>query len=193
MQTTLIPPETAVAPPVEGKPPPAAEYESLRLTPGNAEFSRSPGGLISLKLEDGTAYERVVMFRCFPVTNADEFISVREPDSKKMGRGQEIGMIRRVSEFPAEIRALIDEELSRRYFSPEITRIISVKDRFGYTYWDVETSSSNISFVLNNPFSNIRLLEDGRLFISDLDGNVYQIPDLSKLDGQSMKFLEIYI
>jgi hypothetical protein len=190
------------------------ERKSIALIPQNAIFKRSAGGLISLELTitnkivgDGApdipqtetnetkteTFERIVIFRCFPVTNPDEFLSVREPDSKKMGRGNEIGRIRFMKDFPEEQQKLFLEELDRRYFSPEIIKILSVKDKFGYLYWDVETDAGNMTFILNNPFSNIRTLEDGRIFIHDIDGNSFQIKDPSKLDPSSFKKIEIYV
>ena len=181
------------------------ERISVPLTPQNASFRRSEGGLISLDLtaeetneageksEKKEFFERIVIFRCFPVTNPSEFLSVREPDSKKMGRGKEIGMIRYMKDFPEEQQKLFLEELDRRYFSPGITKINSVKDKFGYMYWEAETDAGNMTFILNNPFSNIRLLEDGRIFINDIDGNSFQIKEPNKLDPNSFKKIEIYI
>ncbi len=170
---------------------------SIDLTPENAWFKRSGGGLISLKIVnyDGETeeFERVVVLRSFPVTNPDEFLSVREPDSKKQGRGKEIGMIRRITDFDDETKALLLEELDRRYFTPQIEKIMSVKDKFGYLYWDVATTAGHVTFVLNNPFSNIRILEDGRILINDIDGNVFEILDPSKLDAASLKKIEIYL
>ena len=172
------------------------ERKSVALTPENAKFKRSGGGLISLDLKNegqDEFFERIVIFRCFPITNPDEFLSVREPDSKKMGRGKEIGMIRYMRLFPEDQRKLFLEELDRRYFSPEIIKINSVKDKFGYTYWETETDAGSMTFIMNNPFSNIRSLEDGRIFISDIDGNSFQISDPSKLDANSFKKIEIYV
>ena len=64
--------------------------ESINLTPDNAWFSPSTGGLISLKIINAEGveenFERVVIRRSFPVTAPDEFLSVREPDSRKNGR-----------------------------------------------------------------------------------------------------------
>lgn len=173
------------------------ERVSIPLTPENARFSRSGGDLISLwiindKGEEET-FERVVILRSFPVTNPDEFLSVREPDSKKQGRGKEIGMIRRMTDFDAETQKLFLEELDRRYFTPELKKINAVKDKFGYLYWDVVTTAGNVTFVLNNPFSNIRILEDGRILINDIDGNVFRISDPTKLDSASLKKIEIYL
>ncbi len=171
--------------------------KSIPLNAENARFFRSGGNLISLEIinEDGEkeSFERVIILRSFPVTNPDEFLSVREPDSKKQGRGKEIGMIRFITDFDDETQKLFKEELDRRYFTPEIVKILSVKDRFGYLYWDVVTTAGSVTFVLNNPFSKIRILEDGSILINDIDGNVFSISDPDKLDAASLKKIEIYL
>lgn len=171
--------------------------QSVALTPENAEFTRSNGGLVSLKLTnaDGSSefFERVLPIRSFPITDPDEFISIREPDSKDKGKGDEIGMIRRLSDFDSASQALLGEELQRRYFTPQISRIFSVKDKFGYSYWEVQTSAGKVSFVMNNPSSNIRTLEDGRVFIHDIDGNCFEITEPEKLDKASYRHIEIYM
>lgn len=171
--------------------------ESITMTPENSWFSLSAGGLISLKIINAEGneefFERVVIRRSFPVTAPDEFLSVREPDSRIKGRGAEIGMIRNVNIFDKDTVKLINDELEVRYFTPEIKKITSAKEKFGYTYWEAETTAGNASIVLNNPFSNIRVLEDMRIFISDMDGNCFVIPDPSKLDKLSYKYIEIYI
>ena len=171
--------------------------ESLSLTPDNATFCRSAGNLISLdvRTESGETehYERVVPVRAFPITDPEEFISIKEPDSKEKGKGSEIGMVRRLSDFDGETVALLREELSRRYFTPEIKRILGVKEKFGYSYWDAETSAGKVSFVMTNVSSNIRMLEDGRVFIHDIDGNCFCISDPAKLDKASFKKIEIYL
>lgn len=173
------------------------DHPSVRLLPENARFFRSKGNLISMELtrEDGTVeqFERIIILRAFPVTNPSEFLSVREPDSRKMGRAKEIGMIRYMSDFDEETGKLFLEELDRRYFSPQLTKINSVKDKFGYLYWEAETSAGHVTFIMNNPFSNIRVLEDGRIIMSDIDGNMFEISDPKKLDQASYRKIEIYL
>ena len=171
--------------------------KSVDLTPYNASFFRSEGGLVSLKLKNENGeeefFERVLPIRSFPITEPEEFISIREPETKDKGKGDEIGMIRRMSDFPDDVQSLLREELSRRYFTPELLKIFSVKEKFGYSYWEVQTSSGKISFVMTNPSSNIRTLEDGRVFIHDIDGNCFAITDPSKLDKASFRHIEIYM
>ena len=171
--------------------------ESINLTPDNAKFSASVGGLISLTIVNANGeteeFERVVIRRSFPVTAPSEFLSVREPDTRKKGRGSEIGMIRHLDVFDKATVDLINAELDLRYFTPEIKRITAAKEKFGYCYWEADTSAGHVSFVLNNPFGNIRKLEDGRILIADMDGNCFLIPDPEALDRQSYKVIEIYI
>jgi hypothetical protein len=171
--------------------------QSIPMTAENAIFRRSEGNLISLTLTqpDGTVeeFERVVPVRAFPITDPEEFISIKEPDSREKGKGAEIGLIRQMSDFDPETQALLREELDRRYFTPVIKKLLGVKEKFGYFYWDAETSAGKVSFVMTNITSNIRTLEDGRVFIHDIDGNCFQIPDPSKLDKASLKKIEIYM
>jgi hypothetical protein len=171
--------------------------KSIPLTPENAHFSRSEGGLISLTLntpEKGEEFfERVVIVRSFPITDPDEYISIREPDTRTRGRGDEIGLIENINSFDKDTVALLGEELDRRYFVPEIKHIYSMKEKYGYYYTEALTSAGRITFVLNNPTNNIRTLEDDRVLITDTDGNCFCIPNPKKLDKSSYKIIEIYL
>ena len=170
---------------------------SLDLTPENAKFTRSAGNLISLEVTQPSGkvefFERIVPIRAFPISAPDLFIAIREPDSQLNGRGAEIGMIESLSLFPADVADMISDELGRRYFTPSITKIHSFKEKFGYCYWDVTTSAGRVEFIMNNPTSNIRTLEDGRVFMYDIDGNCFTIEDPKKLDKHSYKKVEIYL
>ena len=174
-----------------------AKRQAVDLTPSNASFARSQGGLVSLLLkgENGEteSFERIVPVRAFPITDPDCFISIREPDTREGGKGAEIGMIEKLSDFDEATKMLIKEELSRRYFTPVIEKIYNVKEKFGYLYFDVLTSSGKVSFVMNNPSSNIRVLEDKRSLIYDIDGNCFEIPETDKMDKASFRKIEIYL
>ena len=171
--------------------------ESVPLTKENARFFLSEGGLVSLELknEDGNTetFERVVIIRSFPVSNPDEYISIREPNTKRRGNGAEIGMIRHISDFDEATVRLLSTELDRRYFTPEIKKIFSLKEKFGYSYCEAMTSAGKTTFVLNNPYSNFRKLENGSVLITDMDGNCFIIPSPDALDKASLKKIEIYL
>ncbi|MBR2460912.1 MAG: DUF1854 domain-containing protein [Clostridia bacterium] len=171
--------------------------QSVTLTVDNARFYRSEGGLISLELkgEGGEVerFERVVAVRAFPITDPDAFISIREPDSSNHEKGAEIGIIPELEAFDGESVALLREELGRRYFTPRILKIFSMKEKLGHHYCDVNTDAGKFSFVLRNAGSNIRTLEDGRVLIFDIDGNCFEIPDPDKLDKASYRKIEVYL
>ena len=171
--------------------------ESVALTPDNCRFYRSEGGLISMELtlpeKEAEQFERIVVLRSFPISNPDEYISIREPSTRRRGNGSEIGLIRDIRDFDEATVKLLNEELDRRYFTPELLKIYSLKEKFGYLYCEAETSAGRITFVLNNPYSNFRTLEDHRVLISDIDGNAFMIKDPENFDKASLKKIEIYL
>ena len=172
--------------------------ESVDLTPANCRFYRSEGGLISMELtlpekNEAEQFERIVVLRSFPISNPDEYISIREPSTRRRGNGAEIGLIRNMHDFDEATVKLLNEELDRRYFTPELLKIYSLKEKFGYLYCEAETSAGRITFVLNNPYSNFRTLEDRRVLISDIDGNAFMIKDPENFDKASLKKIEIYL
>lgn len=157
----------------------------------NVRFHASPGGLLAMTLTDERGereYDRVIVLRSFPITSPDEFLSVREP---KEGR-QEIGMIRRLSDLDEASEALVLDELSRRYFVPKILKIHSLRRR-GAVYVDAETDVGRRLFLLRDDISGIRLAEDGRVFLTDLEGNCYVIEDPSRLDRASYRRISIFL
>ena len=170
---------------------------SIALTPENARFTRSEGNLISLEVTQPSGevefFERIVPIRAFPITAPDHFIAIREPDTQLSGRGAEIGMIETLDGFSPEVVDMITLELSRRYFTPSIKKIHSFHEKFGYCYWDVTTTAGRVEFIMSNPTNSIRTLEDGRVFMYDIDGNCFTIEDPAKLDKHSYKKVEIYL
>ncbi len=190
-------PSTDVKKPVEEATDLFDHRVSLDLTPANARFQKSAGGLISLEVTQPSGkvefFERIVPVRAFPISSPESFISIREPDSRMGGRGAEIGMIEDPSSFPPEIVSLLQEELSRRYFTPAIKKIHSFHEKFGFCYWDVSTGAGRIEFIMTNPTGSIRTLEDGRVFLYDIDGNCFTVENLHDLDKRSYRMLENYL
>ncbi len=170
---------------------------SIDLSPENARFTQSSGGLISLEVTQPSGevefFERIVPVRAFPISSPDTFISIREPDTRANGRGAEIGMIVDPAVFPPEVIAMLNEELSRRYFTPVIRKIHSFHEKFGFCYWDVTTDSGRVEFIMTNPTGSIRTPEDGRVYLYDIDGNCFTVEDPAKLDKRSYKMLENYL
>jgi hypothetical protein len=160
------------------------------LTPDNCVFARTDGGFVSLDISGGEKeerYDRVLLYRSFPFTDPDRFISVREPDTK----AREIGLIDNLTVFSDEIRELLNEQMELRYFTPKISRVHDIKQEFGYAYWDVMTDRGACKFTMNS--GSIPHLSDVRLLISDIDGNRFEIADYTKLPQTDIKKLDMFL
>ncbi len=140
---------------------------------------------LHIKFEEKEA--RVFLCRQFPFELEWEYISVMDDEK------QEIGIIRRLSEFDSETEALLIEELKRRYYAPVILRIHSMKERYGFSYWKVETPEGEMRFTLHDTYRSIARAGEHRLVISDVNGNRFQIPDTRALDRKSYRKIELYL
>ena len=161
--------------------------EIRRITKQNAVFFPTPGGFAGLEFE-GRRYERVQVYRTFPLTSPDTFISVREADFK----AREIGIIENINELDKKTRALLEVQLNRRYFTPKIERIIDIKTEYGYAYFDVVTDRGPCRFTIPMSGSVARLSET-RLIITDIDQNRFEVPDLEKLTSRELRKLDLFI
>ena len=162
--------------------------EMRMLTGENAEFTRTPGGFIALKTKD-KEYSRVGVYLTFPLTNAEEYISIREADEK----AKEIGIIEKLSQLPKEQQEMLREQIKLRYFRPVITKVLDVKDEYGYAYWNVITSFGACRFTTQMSGDAVIHLSDSRLLVTDIDGNRYEIPDFSQLGVMERKKLDLFI
>jgi len=106
---------------------------------------------------------------------------------------REIGLIERLSDFPPEQAKILSDELRRKYFAPKVSKIKSVKEKFGFSYWAVDTDAGECKFTLQDTFRSIIRVGEGRIMINDVDGNRYEIADIQALDRRSFKQIEIYL
>ncbi len=165
------------------------ELLEMRMLDGsNACFSRTPGGFVALKTKD-KEYARVGVYLTFPLTNPEEFISIREADEK----AKEIGMVEKLSLLPADQQEMLREQIKLRYFMPVITKVMDVKDEYGYAYWNVATTFGVCRFTTQMSGDAVIHLSDSRLLVTDIDGNRYEIPDFYSLSVMERKKLDLFI
>ena len=67
-------------------------------------------------------------------------------------------MIRSLDDFSAETVKLLEEQVHIRYFAPEITRVINVKEEFGYAFWEAETTAGVCRFTVRGGGNNTKLI-----------------------------------
>lgn len=154
------------------------------LTPQNASFYIK-NGFLYIKTEEKE--QRAFLCRQFPFEMLREFISVLDDED------QEIGIIKSLDLFSGETGELLETELKRRYYAPVIQRILSMKERYGFSYWKVITEHGEVSFTLQDTFRSIVHVGEDRLILLDVNGNRFEIPDTKSLDRKSYKKIELYL
>jgi len=169
-----------------GRTPVRENPNSVQISKENATFSMKNGFLFMACPKDAEP-RRVLLHRDFPFDHPWAYISVLSTDS------MELAFLQSVDLFDGEEKEMIVRELERKYYTPSIKKIISVKDRFGFSYWDVETDSGKVTFTLQDTFKSISRAGDNKLFFSDVDGNRFVIEDIEALDRKSHKKIELYL
>jgi len=152
------------------------------LEPANLHFFRH-GHTLRLTVGDECSLIKATVVRAFPLSHATRYFSELD------GGGKETGVIRDLAGLSPENRGLVEEELTRRYVIPVITRVISLRERFETQEWVVETERGRTDFSTRNLHDASSEPSPGRLIIADVDGNRYEIPSVSALDPASRRFL----
>ncbi len=163
--------------------------EILRLTPENAVFGTKNGfPTLTLKTENGEVfYSKVSLRRSFPFELLNEYISVLDAEDN------EVGLIYNVNEFETSLD-ILKGELLKRYYEPRIKTVVSLKERYGFSYWKVILSDDrNVEFTMQDTFKNIIKAGKNKLIMLDVDGNRFVIEDTQLLDKKSYKKIELYI
>lgn len=158
------------------------------LTKENATFTRTEGGFVALKFGE-KEYSRVGVYLTFPLTEPEEYISIREADEK----AKEIGIIEKLSQLDKDQQEMIREQVKLRYFMPTILKVLDIKDEYGYAYWNVTTSFGACRFTTRMSGDAVITLGESRLLVTDIDGNRYEIPDFYQLSVTERKKLDLFI
>ncbi|MBM4039126.1 MAG: DUF1854 domain-containing protein [Planctomycetes bacterium] len=171
----------------------AERYEGIRyLGPTDIRFHVTGLGQLRATLADGTELAEVLIYRTLPISDPDRYISVRSGATATEQR--EIGLIRTLSSMGPDQRRLLKEALDRRYFIHLITEIKSLREEFGYLYWECETDKGLRHFPTARwDQSKCVHAGDGCHIITDVDGNRYEIRDIEKLDLDSRTRFRRYI
>lgn len=153
-------------------------------TKDNTTFRRMSGKLLSITI-DGETHDHVFLHCSFPHTDKRQYVSVRTADN------EEIGMIRSIDDFPAEVVALLEEQIQIRYFVPEITRVVNIREEFGYSYWDTETTAGLCRFTVRSGGNHLKLVGEEKLLVIDVDGNRFIINHLDQLSAREYRMVEM--
>jgi len=162
------------------------------LNPDDILFYISKGNLICLRYR-GEDYGRVAVLLAFPYKMSDEYIVIRKEDYSRLDSENEIGIIKNLNDLQSEQIKIVKEELNKRYFMPEVTKINEIKEEFGNIFLAVDTNAGIREFTVTDLSSNIRKTDGGKILLTDIYGNRYLIKSIDVIDKKSMKILEIWI
>lgn len=149
-------------------------------------LSRNAFGQLVLTTGEGEAHEGVVPVRAFPIAAPAEGISLVSTE------GRELAWVDHLDGLPAATRTLVEEELARREFVPEISRLSHVSSFSTPSTWQVETDRGPTEFVLKGE-EDIRRLGASSLLIADSHGIQFLIRDLRALDKASRRLLDRFL
>jgi hypothetical protein len=154
--------------------------ESEYFDPEKIRIRRNDRGNIILVNEDReTPVSRII--RSFPLTKLNSFISLWDDD-------KELGMVHRLKDLDKTSRMTLREELEKAYFMPKIKKILRIKELYGgMTWFAVETDRGYREFEILNK-NSMRHIDLNRVIFDDVDGNKYEIPDVTHMDARSRSF-----
>ena len=134
----------------------------------------------------GRRHTGVEPVRSFPISDPQHWISIVDNE------GRELVLIEDLAMLPPAVRTVLEEDLARREFVPNISRIIKVSTDAEPAEWTVETDRGPTRFLLNSG-DDIRRLSPHSALVIDVHGTRYLIQDTRKLDALSRRFLERYL
>lgn len=138
---------------------------------------------VRLTIDGDRSWREVRVARAFPFSDPDHYIGLRDGDDK------DIGVLTTLDGLDADSRAIIDAELERRYFTPQIQRVLFVSEQFGVVTWEVETDRGPRRFLVRGLRDSTFPLGKNRLMMTDTDGNRYEFPDVNTVGPKAYAVL----
>ena len=149
-------------------------------------IERDAGGQLVVRLAGGeTPVTDAKLTRYFPWSMPDACVSVRTD------QGREVAVLTDLDELDPDSRETLESELHDKVFNPKLLRILEYRHEFGISYIKAETDRGQVTFQFRGRH-DIRLLSPTRALIRDVDSNTYELPDFSRLDPTSRRYLQRY-
>ncbi|MBS1715429.1 MAG: DUF1854 domain-containing protein [Armatimonadetes bacterium] len=141
-----------------------------------------------LRLTAGNAsYLQVKPVWASPLSFPGKFLALVD------GKDQEIVMLTEgLQTLEAESRAIVEQELHKRYLNARVVSIDAVKTEFGITYWSVQTDRGPRELVTQSLQENANWMSTNVLMLNDVDGNKYEI-QVDTLDERSRRFVDMTV
>jgi hypothetical protein len=152
----------------------------------NFQLHRNEKGRLVLTDAEGVLHESIVPVHAFPITAPELGVALVDAE------GHELVWLDNLSDLPADIRALVLEELASREFIPEILSIKQVSTFATPSVWEVETDRGTTSFILKVE-EDIRRLNHTALLIAGSQGIHFLIRNIEKMDKNTRRILDRFL
>ncbi len=153
-------------------------------TPTNIKLFHQPRDVMRMTVNDEYSFVQVEPRWAAPLSHTKSFLGLMN------SKGEEVFLLPSLDELGPENREVIDLELSRRYLTSTVHKILSAKVEFGATYWTVVTERGERDFVVQSLQENAQWMGERHLLLVDIDANRFEIPDLDLLDPKSRHFID---
>lgn len=167
--------------------PATDDFTPRYLEPAQLRFTRSPVSEPRLEIQGQVCYLRIITRCLMPLSNPTSYISLAVDEDT------EIGILVDPSQLDPESLKILREELDKRYFTPVIQKVYQVKEQFGIHEWEVQTERGRAKFSVRGLNQNVKQVPPARLFVTDVRGNRYDIPDYRDLDAQSFQQIQRHL
>lgn len=145
-------------------------------------FHHDDWGRLVATLPDGTVHTDIEPVRCFPWSSPQEAIALVGTN------GHEIGNIPSLTALSPEARSILEHDLAQREFVPKIARITKSSGPWPPCTWNVMTDRGETVVKIDSE-DDVRKIGRHGALVADSDGVRYLIPDATKLDAASLRYL----
>jgi len=179
--------------------------------PGDATLCTGPRGTIQLGLVgavehlpsadqrapdvfsvvEGRIFRGVFAVNLFPATDPDDYISLRV--WTRDGHEEEIGILRRLNDWPVEAQALVRDALARRYYLQTIIGVDEIRLELGHLHLAVRTAHGARQFTMRWSQSQVQDFGERGKILVDLDDNRFLVPDVATLPPREQELFLRYV
>lgn len=139
-----------------------------------------------LRLRQNGRTRRVRIGRCFPWSERNRFISLRDDEQT------EILLVDDPAALDRESRELLEDALIEADFVLEIERVHAIDEEIEIRCWDVETKQGRRRFQTRRD-DWPRIVPGGGILIRDVAGDLYYVRTPDTLDEPSRRLLAIFV
>lgn len=165
----------------------AAELRWLEPSAVRLEADETGG----LRVVEGRAsHADVFAVRAFPGCYDEEYLSLRRRE--RSGHEVELGLVRRLADWPTSAADAVRRSLQRRYLLRPIREIRQVRTRGNQLLLSVVTDGGPARLELGKPGEGVQDYGANGMLLRDLQGNYYVIHDRSALPRHQRRSLALY-